>query len=173
MKRIIGIDPSINHTGYGIIMIDADTDQITLDDSGVIRTDKDGGGGRLGELAEMLNSVFDLTVFDKESFAVIEWPTFEDSPRGRNLARKGYNKLCAATGVAIAVAETHGVRYALVTAKQWKGETPKPSIKARVEEVLFTPTQGINEIEWEREDEWEALGIALWANAHFDDLLIF
>ena len=173
MKRIIGIDPSINHTGYGIIMIDADTDKITLDVSGVIRTDKNGGGGRLGELAEMLNSVFQMQSWDKESLCVVEWPTFEDSPRGRNLARTGFNKLCAATGVAIAVAETHGVPFTLVTAKQWKGETPKPSIKERVEEVLFTPTQRINEIEWEREDEWEALGIALWANKHFDDLLIF
>jgi Holliday junction resolvasome RuvABC endonuclease subunit len=173
MKRIIGIDPSINHTGYGIIMVDADTDKITLDVSGVIRTDKDGGGGRLGELAEMLNSVFQMQSWDAESLAVIEWPTFEDSPRGRNLARKGYNKLCAATGVAIAVAETHGVAYTLVTAKQWKGETPKPQIRERVEEVLFTGAQRVKGVEWEREDEWEALGIALWANAHFDGLLIF
>jgi len=156
--KILGIDPSINHTGWGCI--DTSNEEPVHVESGVILPDLRGGNYRYGEIAgEFHNHIIGICAPD---LCVVEWPTFEDSPRGRNLARKGFNKLCAVAGGCVAVAAVHGIPYALITAWQWKGKYPKPLIKARVEELF-------GERDWAREDEWESLGLALWAFKHKGD----
>jgi len=160
--KIMGIDPSINHTGWGCIDTSNSNGELVHMNSGVIipANWEATGNERYRRIAVELFRIMTLPVPD---LVVVEWPTFEESARGRDLVKKkGLTKLCAVAGGCVAVAAVHGISYALVTAWQWKGKTPKPLIKLRVEELL-------GEREWAREDEWEALGLALWAFKHKGD----
>ena len=162
LVKILGIDPSIAHCGWGCI--DTSNEEPVHVESGVIMTELEDGNARYAQIAcEFHHYIIGICAPD---LIVVEWPTFEDSPRGRSLARKGYNKLCAVAGGCVAVAAAHGAPYALVTAWQWKGTYPKPLIKARVEELF-------GERDWAREDAWEALGLALWADKHKGDYDVY
>ena len=167
---IVGIDPSINHTGYGIIRTEGKVVEHIR--SGVIKLDYKLDHARYGLIAGAMEDIFENTFSSLPILAdiltVVEMPTFENSARGRDLVKKkGLTKLCIATGVSLGTAVLNGSSFALVTAKQWKGTVGKPLIKLRVEQ-LFPHIHT-----WQREDEWEALGIALWANANPDKFKVY
>lgn len=155
--KILGFDPSINHTGWGIIDTDTSNGQPRLVLSGVVFCSTDQGNERYGLIAQEL---YEMMCAQDPDVAVVEWPTFEASARGRDLVKKkGLTKLCAVAGICVAAAALNSVPYHLVTAWEWKGKHTKPKIKARVEQLL-------GRMDWEREDEWEALGLALWFWKH-------
>jgi len=169
-RYIVGIDPSINHTGYGIIRTEKEVVEHIR--SGVIKSDKELTHLRYGIIATVMQDIFERTFssfpFLPNILTVVEMPTFENSARGHDLVKKkGLTKLCIATGVSLGTAVLNGSSFAMVTAKQWKGTVGKPLIRRRVEEI-FPQIQV-----WQREDEWEALGIALWANANPDKLKVY
>lgn len=152
----MGIDPSINHTGYGII--ENDTGKIVS--SGVIQP-KCEGNGRYTYLSQALAEIINTS---KPCLCAVEWPTFENSKRGKALVKfKGFNKLCAVAGIAIGLIGAKKIPCSLITAFQWKRETTKPNIKHRVEELT-------GKTDWISTDEWEALGIAFWARKHHNEL---
>ena len=152
--RILGLDPSINHYGWG--GIDTSNGKPALFGFGVIRCSTDQGDDRHGIIARALDRV--MEGFEPD-LVVVERPTFENSARGKECWQKGFDRLCAVAGSGLAVAAVRDIPYRLVTAREWKHRFPKPrkpNIRRRVEEVL-------GEHEWPREDAWEALGLALWA----------
>ncbi len=150
--KILGLDCSINHLGWG--GIDTTNEQPKLVDSGVIMCNSSQGNDRYRIIAQELDKIMAEMTPD---LCAIEWPTFENSARGRDLVKKkGLTKLCAVAGECAAVAAVRDIPYTPITAWQWKGSYPKPKIKQRVEKIL-------GERDWQREDEWEALGLALWA----------
>jgi Holliday junction resolvasome RuvABC endonuclease subunit len=159
----IGIDPSIDHTGWAVLRELEGLEYPELVASGVVLT----GGSRKGdqrfatiqaELSAELGAVFG----QQGELAVcgIERPTFENSKRGIQLRQRGFDKLCMAAGVALAVC-VEVCQISLITARQWKGTTSKQKIQERVEEIY-----PVKKGEWVREDEWEAIGLALWMRKH-------
>jgi Holliday junction resolvasome RuvABC endonuclease subunit len=167
-KFFIGIDPSINHTGWGIIRINADTEEPEWIDSGIIKP-KEEGHTRLIVIAEELWRTID-TVPSVE-VVVVEQPTFENSSRGRTCAAtKGLNKLYFAAGACVGAVAISAVPLAFITAWQWKGQVPKGMIKDRVNAVLRNVP---HRLQWEGTDEWEALGLALWGWRHQGEYEVF
>jgi crossover junction endodeoxyribonuclease RuvC len=154
----MGIDPSVNHTGWGIIETTAKRRRFKLLDSGVVKPKVSIKDERYGYIYNELNT------YKKEhsplDLILIERPTFENTDRGKeHWYGGGISILSMAAGVAIAIASIY-TPYALITAWQWKGKTDKPTMRARIEEI-FPQKRG----KWVREDEWEAIGIALWGVA--------
>ena len=152
---LLGIDPSIEHTGIGLIE----------KDGGLIHSDvrimkADLGESRLKLLALWFQEV--LQTYDVGG-AVVEWPTFQNSPKGKRFWKGGMNKLAAATGVLISLLSIYHVPFVLATPHEWKGKYTKPAIRSRVETLT-------GKTSWKREDEWEALGLAYWARKRADVL---
>lgn len=164
----IGIDPSINHTGWGIVQRHEGNNRHV--NSGVI-IPKSKGNSRYFEIASTLSTIIrsNININWNSPKALVEIPTFEESGRGRDCARKqGLTKLCMVTGIILCTLYNVGATTAFITARQWKRDKegkdiPKSLIKQRVEEVF-------NKTNWEREDEWEALGIICWGISKGTDL---
>jgi hypothetical protein len=152
------------------------TGRLTLVASGVIRHRSKEGDARYGSLSRQL--WFDLHnhyewKLDTEAIALVEKPTFEDSWRGKELAKKvggvenikeedvlidsNLLKLFGAATICLGVIGLMTYPYAFITASQWKRNAEKPKICAVVEDK-FPEKKG----KWISEDEWEAVGIALW-----------
>lgn len=129
-----------------------------------------GGDERYGmlfrELERELRRAIEIgCVLPQEVVAIIEKPTFENSDRGKQLfASKGILKLQGAAAVFLSVLASMGIPYAFVTANQWKRNFPKPAIRRRVEQV-FPDMYG----QWQREDEYEAVALALWGQRHYGE----
>ncbi len=67
--RILGIDPGLNVTGYGIL--DSDSDQITVVEAGVVRTNsRSPMAERLQTIASDMEGI--ITQFQPETIAVEE-----------------------------------------------------------------------------------------------------
>lgn len=163
LSRILGIDPSINHTGYGLIFIEK-VKVIQHMESGVILLDPSMQNSRYAEIAKRLWEVINIYFHDPtdRDLIAIERPHFEPTSRGYDcIGQKthGILKLSIVTGIAVALAAIKKVPCTLISASQWKRGVTKPRMKARVHEIFPGKKFG-------REDEWEALGIALWANRH-------
>lgn len=165
----IGIDPSINHTGWAIVQVTEREEKVvdySLLSSGVVPGKKFKGFERINWIFNELTWAFGdmkLLLFTMDpsiKTAIIERPTFEKSGRGIQLRQQGFDKLCMATGACISAVGRESIPYAMITANQWKRGITKPTIKARVEE-LFPEKKG----KWIREDEWEAAALACWGHA--------
>jgi Holliday junction resolvasome RuvABC endonuclease subunit len=152
----IGIDPSIKHTGYGVIRIVNGSPVLIASDVIMIKPKyKD---MRLFFLTRAFT--FLDTFRTKTVVAGIERPTYEDSKRGKALRVAHFDKLCLAAGVPIALLSYHGIPWATITASQWKRRfANKLEIRERVERY-FPHMKG----KWigDDGDDWEAIGIALW-----------
>lgn len=76
--RVLGIDPGLNITGYGVL--DADNGEIKLVEAGVIRTnDKHEMGERLNEIGREIGKV--IAQFSPEALAIEELYSHYDHPR--------------------------------------------------------------------------------------------
>lgn len=155
----IGIDPSIEHTGWAVVKRgDNAADEFILLSSGVTKLPANLKYGRVGQVGYILKSALELFVSD--SLALIELPTFEKSARGVELMKqRGIIKLAMAAGACVSAMSMLGIPYATITANQWKRGISKTRMKQRVDE-LFPEKAG----NWLREDEWEAVAIACWGH---------
>ncbi|GMV98342.1 MAG: crossover junction endodeoxyribonuclease RuvC [Phycisphaerae bacterium] len=60
VQIICGIDPGLRQTGYGVVRVDGDDDEIVLLDAGVVRASAEGPLSlRLAELAQGIDEVLD------------------------------------------------------------------------------------------------------------------
>lgn len=116
------------------------------------------GYGRLGIIGNTLYKEFYEAKID-DALAVVELPTFEGSKRGKVCAeKKGLIKLSMSMGASVSALSILGIPIAFITAAKWKRDIPKSCYRQRVEEIFPHKKD-----KWDREDEWEAVALALWA----------
>lgn len=180
---IAGWDPSINHTGWAFVEGEPGTvDGVHLLGSGTVKTPKkmkDEAIHRRNRYWYLMDFSCDAYVDlymtlekvnreDRVEAAIIENPTFEESKRGKKLAKtKGLKELYYSAAIIIGATSRQGIPYALPTAKQWK-TVPKPAIQARVCQI-FPYKVG----KWASSDEWEAVGLALWGLANYGKYTLY
>ena len=142
--------------------------QHRLKGSGVIRQSPSHGNARYGRLARRLHWEIGVLLgpaVRKDAVAIVEQPTYQDSENGILLARKkNLPKLFGAAAACLSALAILGIDYAFVPAGTWKRKVPKDIIHAKLD-TLFPAKAG----EWEREDEWEAVGLALWGCLRADE----
>jgi len=154
VHKYIGIDPSINHTGWAVVH------DKKLIDSGVIKQKPKDGNARYMGLFRSLREKLQHVVGDRgeEYVAAIEQPTYENSDRGRQAARAwSLVKLHGAFVACICACHSIGVRTAYPTPSQWKRKFTGPKIRSRVNQLC--PEK---EDQWESFDEVEAAALCYW-----------
>jgi len=132
--RILGIDPSLRSTGYGLIDWHPDDDSVTLVEGGVLRTPT---GARIEERLLMLyNGVRDIIAeFEPQVVAVEDLFTRFKHPRTAILMAHARGALllpCAQAGLPVVPYAPRLVKNAMVG----HGAAKKPQIQARVQSLL-------------------------------------
>jgi Holliday junction resolvasome RuvABC endonuclease subunit len=151
---MMAADPSINHTGWAIINAKGEG-EYELVDSGVVLCKKKQEDARYGIIAR---KIYEKISEHRPERILIERPTYEKTERGEDLWRSGgILKLSMTTGAILGAATANLLPVSLITAWQWKKTVSKDRMLQRVEE-LFPHKVGC----WAREDEWEAVGLALY-----------
>ena len=158
----IGIDPSIEHTGWGII----NEEGVHLS-SGVFQFKAKLKDERYSLIYRGLSAEFSSHV-DGRAIAFIEKPVYEKSSRGAACAgpvqwkTSGLLKLFGSSVSAICACAECGVRWCFVTANQWKRGIGPDQILARVN--VLHPGR-----EWGSFDEVEGLALAHWGRKRLAD----
>jgi len=93
MKAILGVDPGLNTTGYGVIEVS--TGKVRLLEAGVVRSRKDGG------LAQKVKEIYDgvrevIAMFSPEVMAMEELYTHYDRPTTAILMGHARGCICLA-----------------------------------------------------------------------------
>jgi len=132
--RILGLDPSLSRTGYGVVDWRAADDAITLVEGGILRTPT---GARIEErLLILFKGVKGLlTEFEPQVVAVEDLFTRMKHPRTAILMAHARGALllpCAQAGLPVVPYAPRLVKNALVGS----GAAKKPQIQARVRELL-------------------------------------
>lgn len=158
----IGIDPSINHTGWAWVAVNLEEkgdDRFSLLGSGVQKHIASEGDGRIAAVYQELRKTFYNYITVPSMWngltAIIEKPHYENTRRSKHIFQ-----LVQACGACVCAMSDLRIPWAYILANQWKRGLPKWKIKWRVEQ-LFPEKKG----QWAREDEYEACGLALWGFA--------
>ena len=128
--RILGIDPGLNHTGFGVI--DVKADQMTLVTAGCIHIEKDILSNRLGIIHRELARIIEETC---PNYAAAEIVFVNINPRSTLL-------LGQARGAALACAAVHGLDVAEYTPSEIKnavvgtGRAAKKQVQAMMCRLL-------------------------------------
>lgn len=121
--KILSLDPSVNHVGWALLNIEkgADVSEGSWD-WGCWELD----GFNFAQRCQDLRDNILETVGEEFDILALEWPTFYDSMKGKVAAKQGYTLNLA--GISMYVAGWFRMdcsQVHLVTAPQWKGNTPK------------------------------------------------
>ncbi len=128
--RILGIDPGLNHTGFGVI--DAHGDKMTLVTAGCIHIEKDVLSSRLGIIHRELARIIEETC---PLMAAAEIVFVNVNPRSTLL-------LGQARGAALACAAVHGLEVSEYTPSEIKnavvgtGRATKTQVQAMMRRLL-------------------------------------
>lgn len=187
----VGIDPSIRFTGYAALLVKTGCkpDLLMTD---VLKPINSQDYDRITVLSAYLEGYLKSLMEHRENILVtIEMPHYQESYRKITVPRydddhtmyssgdwvkykdhhavltdkedhrRNIHKLILTAGAYIGVAAACDVEMQLVPVKTWKRNMKKEEVRARVEQY-FPERCG----DWETSDEWEAVGIALWAWRH-------
>lgn len=132
--RVLGLDPSLRCTGYGVVDFDPDSDATTLIEGGVIRTP---AGARLEErVLTIYNATRDLLdEFEPQVVAIEDLFTRFKNPRTAILMAHARGVLllaCAQQGLPVVPYAPRLVKNALVG----HGAAQKSQIQARVQTIF-------------------------------------
>lgn len=125
---VLGIDPGLNITGYGVLDVSAARPQLV--EAGVIR------GGARGDLEQRLNSLFTglqevLQAFRPAAMALEEVYSHYERPRTAILMGHARGVICLAAGQA----DVPVLHYAATQIKRiltGNGRAPKPQMQAAI-----------------------------------------
>ena len=131
--RILGIDPGLNRTGFGVI--DARGDRLSCVDAGVIRVPAGDLATRLGVILRELGSVIDT---HRPALAVVEQVFVNVNPKSTLLLGQARGAaLCAAVAGGLAVHE-----YSALAVKQsvvGTGRATKAQVQMMIARLLALP----------------------------------
>lgn len=131
--RILGIDPGLNRTGFGVI--DARGDRLSCVDAGVIRVPAGDLATRLGVILRELGSVIDT---HRPTLAVVEQVFVNVNPKSTLLLGQARGAaLCAAVAGGLAVHE-----YSALAVKQsvvGTGRATKAQVQMMIARLLALP----------------------------------
>jgi crossover junction endodeoxyribonuclease RuvC len=132
--RILGIDPGLNRTGFGVV--DARGDRLSCVDAGVIRVPAGELATRLGVILRELSAVIDA---HRPTLAVVEQVFVNVNPKATLLLGQARGAaLCAAVGRGLAVHE-----YSALAVKQsvvGTGRATKEQVQMMIARLLALPT---------------------------------
>ena len=153
--RILGIDPGLQTTGFGVV--DMDGHQLSYVASGTIRTTTLALGDLPGRLRILFDGITEVAARYQPDVASVEIVFVNVNPQSTLL-------LGQARGAAIAALVMHGLPVAEYTALQMKkavaghGRAAKAQVQAMVQRLLQLPAAP-------RPDAADALGLAI-THAH-------
>jgi len=132
MAVILGIDPGLNTTGYG--MIDASAGQVRLIEAGVIRSQSNGAlAFKIREIYEGVREI--ITTFSPDAMALEELYSHYDRPRTAILMGHARGAIC----LAAALSDIPVYPYAATKIKKQltdSGHAPKDQMQRAIQREL-------------------------------------